>query len=182
MLTQIKYDVYYSVDIARIDKYFLKRSNVPEGDKEKADYLKESGTFNPDASKVRDELFVNNGFFDPHDVIQVKYEMLRKVSQEECAIKDAVHLFGMSRQYYYKLKAAFDQGGMTALLPSKRGPQGAFKVKDEIVGFIETILREEPGITNQQIAQKIEDRFKISLHPRTIERKRKGQKKRKGNG
>jgi len=154
---------------------------MPEQDKGKADYLKESGTFNPNASSVKDELFVDNAFFDPHDIVQVKYEMLRRVSKKECSVKDAVRLFGMSRQYYYKLKAAFDQGGMTGLMPSKRGPRGAFKVKDEIVGFIESILTEDPDLTNQQIAQKVEDQFKVTLHPRTIERKRKGQKKRKGN-
>lgn len=154
---------------------------MPEQDKGKADYLKESATFNPNASSVKDELFVDNAFFDPHDIVQVKYEMLRRVSKEECSVKDTVRLFGMSRQYYYKLKAAFDQSGMTGLLPSKRGPRGAFKVKDEIVGFIESILIEDPDLSNQQIAQKVEDRFKVTLHPRTIERKRKGQKKRKGN-
>ncbi len=154
---------------------------MPGGEKEKADYLKESGTFNPNASNVRDELFISNGFFDPHDIIQVKYEMLRKVNKEECSIKDAAHLFGISRQYYYKLKEAFDQGGLRGLLPSKRGPRGAFKIKGEIISFIESLLGEESGLTNQQIAQKVKDQFKVSPNPRTIERKRKEGKKRKAN-
>jgi transposase len=143
------------------------------GNKDKADYLKESGTLNPNASGVKDELFVSNSFFDPHDSIQVKYEMLRKVSNKECSVKDAVNLFGMSRQYYYKLKTAFEQSGMKGLLPSKRGPRGAFKVKDEIVSFIEDLLGEEPDLTNQQIAKKIKEQFKVVLNPRTIERKRR---------
>ncbi|MFX0139238.1 MAG: transposase [Candidatus Hodarchaeota archaeon] len=150
-------------------------------DKEKTEYLKESGSFNPNTSKVKDELFLEKDFFDPRDIIQVKYEMLRKVSKEKCSVKDAVHLFGMSRQYYYKLKDVFEQKGITGLLPDKRGPKGSFKVTEDIIDFIEKTVKEEPSLNNQQIAQKIESRFHVVIHPRTIERKRKGSKKRGKN-
>ena len=41
--------------------------------------LQESGTANPHAQDVRDPAFVDSDFFDPRDLIQVKYEMLRRV-------------------------------------------------------------------------------------------------------
>lgn len=148
-------------------------------EKEKIWYLKESATFNPKASEVKDELFIKHDFFDPRDAVQVKYEMLRKVEKEKFEIKEAVHLFGMSRQYYYKIKDAFDQKGMAGLLPEKRGPKHPFKLTDDIVRFIDEIVKEDPSVTNQQITEKINDRFRFSIHPRTIERIRKGQKKRK---
>ena len=42
--------------------------------------LKEHGCLNPHAERVRDELFLSNPFFDPRDLLQVRYEMLRRVS------------------------------------------------------------------------------------------------------
>jgi transposase len=149
-------------------------------EKEKTWYLKKGSTFNSKASEVKDELFLKNDFFDPQDLVQVKYEMLRKVEKEDFKVKEAVHLFGMSRQYYYKIKPAFDRQGMTGLLPDKRGPKHPFKLTDDIVGFINEMLKEEPSVTNQQITERIEARVKVVVNPRTIQRMRKGQKKRKG--
>jgi transposase len=148
--------------------------------KEKIWFLKEGSTFNPKASEVKDELFLKNVFFDPRDLMQVKYEMLRKVEKEDVEVKEAVHLFGMSRQYYYKIKTAFDREGVAGLLPGKRGPRHPFKLTDAIVGFINKMVKEEPSTTNQRIAERIETEFNVTVNPRTIQRMRKGQKKRKG--
>jgi transposase len=150
---------------------------MSEQDNKKTDYLKESGNFNHRASDVKDNLFIHNDFFDPHDIMQVKYEMLRKVSKENCPVTEAIHLFGMSRPYYYKLKNAFDDKGMMGLLPQKRGPKDGFKLKGHIVEFVDRTLKKEPTLTNCHIAKEIETRFYITLHPRTIDRLRKGQKK-----
>ena len=95
-------------------------------------------------------------------------------------MKEAVLLFGMSRQYYYKIKTAFDRHGITGLLPEKRGPRHPFKLTDDIVEFVTELLKEKPSTTNQQMADEIEARFKVVFNPRTIQRMRKGQKKRKG--
>jgi transposase len=149
-------------------------------EKEKTWYLKKGSTFNPKASEVKDELFLKNDFFDPKDLVQVKYEMLRKVEKEDFKVKETVHLFGMSRQYYYKIKPAFDRQGMAGLLPDKRGPKRPFKLTDDIVGFINELVKEEPSVTNRRLAERIEARFKFAVNPRTIQRMRKGQKKRKG--
>jgi transposase len=148
-------------------------------EKPKSWYLEKNATFNPKASEVKDDLFLKNDFFDPQDLVQVKYEMLRKVEKEEVKVKEAVPLFGMSRQYYYKLKTAFDREGITGLLPEKRGPKHPFKLTDVIVGFVNVLLKEEPSATNQQIAKKIKARFRVVINPRTIQRMRKEQKKTK---
>lgn len=149
-------------------------------EKTKIWYLKKGSTFNSKASEVKDELFLKNDFFDPRDLAQVKYEMLRKVEKEDVEIKETVHLFGMSRQYYYKLKSAFDRQGIAGLLPDKRGPKRPFKLTDAIVGFINEMAKEDSSVTNQRIAEKLEARFKVAVNPRTIQRMRKSQKKRKG--
>ena len=45
--------------------------------------LLEEGTLNPAPEKVQDPKFHENEFFDPRDIVQVKYEMLRRVSVEK---------------------------------------------------------------------------------------------------
>ena len=41
--------------------------------------LRRHGTLNPEPESVTDPLFHGNDFFDPNDLVQVKYEMLRRV-------------------------------------------------------------------------------------------------------
>jgi hypothetical protein len=44
--------------------------------------LKQSGTANVYAKDVQDPAFAGSDFFDPRDLIQVRYEMLRRVRTE----------------------------------------------------------------------------------------------------
>jgi len=45
----------------------------------KYETLRQYGALNRAAEAVRDEFFINHEFFDPRDLVQVKYEMLRRV-------------------------------------------------------------------------------------------------------
>ena len=63
----------------------------------KADALLEDGALNPAPEKVRDAKFWQNDFFDPRDTVQVKYEMLRRVSVENASVTDASEEYGVSR-------------------------------------------------------------------------------------
>jgi len=62
--------------------------NVPPNERKrsKTEVLAEDGTLNPTPSNVLDAKFQEGGFFDPHDAVQVKYEMLRRVSVEKDAM------------------------------------------------------------------------------------------------
>lgn len=150
---------------------------MSEHNTKKMTYLKENETFNLHASSVKDELFMSSKFFDPHDLMQVKYELLRKVSQDNCPVTKAIDLFGISRPYYYKLKAAFKQSGLAGLSSHKRGPKGAHKLTAEVIDFIGRAVETDPAVRNDQLAQRIEEQFGAVIHARTIERYRKGQKK-----
>ena len=44
--------------------------------------LQQQGSLNPRPEAVRDERFIQDDFFDPRDLVQVKYEMLRRVETE----------------------------------------------------------------------------------------------------
>jgi hypothetical protein len=58
--------------------------------------LRDSGTWNPAAAEVNDALFRTHEFFDPRDVVQVKYEMLRRVERDGLSVTQAARSFGFS--------------------------------------------------------------------------------------
>ena len=58
----------------------------------KRQWLRQHGTLNPRPQDVAHELFRQMDFFDPQDLIQVKYEMLRQVRVEEKPIQQAGEL------------------------------------------------------------------------------------------
>ena len=87
--------------------------------------LKAAGAFNQKFHTVRDELFRTHEFFDPHDKVQVKYEMLRRVREDGMDVSQAARLFGFSRVAYYQIADAFEKEGLRGLLPRQRGPRHA---------------------------------------------------------
>ncbi len=60
---------------------------------------------------------------DPRDVVQVKYEMVRKVKLEGAPVARSAAAFGFSRPTYYGAEAALESGGLPALVPAKPGPR-----------------------------------------------------------
>src|ERR1700685_3573316 len=108
--------------------------------------LQQQGTLNPHPKAVRDPLFLQDDFFDPRDLVQVKYEMLRRVRTEAHSVTEAVQSFGVSRPTFYKVQSDFDRAGLVGLLPSKRGPHGAHKITDEVVRFIEQQRTSEEAV------------------------------------
>ena len=102
----------------------------------KADALPEDGALNPAPEKVRDPKFQEGGFFDPRDVVQVKYEMLRRVSVEKASVTDVSEEYGVSRPTYYQAKADFEEAGIAGLVPKKRGPRGPHKIQGDVLAFL----------------------------------------------
>ncbi len=138
--------------------------------------LREEGTLNPTPEKVRDPKFQANEFFDPSDIVQVKYEMLRRVSLESASVTDATEEYGVSRPTYYQTKAHFDQAGVAGLVPRKRGPRGPHKLQGEALAFVEQQLVAGKPVRARQLAELIRQKFDLNIHPRTIERAVAGKK------
>ena len=132
--------------------------------------LKESGAANPHAQDVQDPAFVDSDFFDPHDLIQVRYEMLRRVRTEGKSITEATTLFGESRPTFYKVQSDFDRGGLVGLLPAKRGPRGPHKITSEVLRFIEDATASNEGLDAQSLTERIAQRFGLVVHRRTVKR------------
>lgn len=142
----------------------------------KAKLLLEEGTLNPNPEKVRDPKFQQNGFFDPRDLVQVRYEMLRRVSIENASVTDATEEYGVSRPTYYQARSNFDKGGVSGLAPQKRGPRGPHKLQGEVLTFVEQRLVAGEPVRAREMAKLIQREFGFNIHPRTIERAVAGKK------
>ena len=136
----------------------------------KAATLLENGTLNPFPEKVSDTKFRQSEFFDARDVVQVKYEMLRRVLVENASVTDATDEFGVSRPTYYQTKTSFDEAGVAGLVPKKRGPRGPHKLQGEVLTFVESHHVRGKPIRARELAKLIRKEFSLEIHPRTIER------------
>ena len=132
--------------------------------------LRESGCLNPLAEDVRDSMFHKLEFFDADDLVQVKYEMLRRVQAEGGSVSEAARDFGYSRLAYYRAREKFDQEGMVGLVPKKRGPKGGHKLTAEVVDFLVETLACEPELRSLDLAERVTARFGFVVHRRSIER------------
>ena len=68
----------------------------------KTEALRRGGVLNRHAERVSDAQFAEGQFFDARDLVQVKYEMLRKVSAEGASVTEAAGAFGLSRVSFYQ--------------------------------------------------------------------------------
>ena len=151
----------------------LTRFGVPAGRdrrRSKTDALAEDGTLNPAPEKIRDPKFREDGFFDPRDIVQVKYEMLRRASVEKASVTEASEEYGVSRPTYYQAKADFDEGGIAGLVPKKRGPRGPHKIQGEVSAFLRAQVSPGEPIRARELAKSLQKEFGLDVHPRTIER------------
>jgi transposase len=149
-----------------------RRKNEP-----KTEVLRQRRCLHPHPQQVSDELFASNDFFDPRDLLQVKYEMLRRVRQDQHTISQAAANFGLSRPSFYQAQAAYEAGGLPALLPKKPGPRRAHKLSEEIIKALREMQNKAPDINTTVLAEQARDRLGVSLHPRSIERALAAKKK-----
>jgi transposase len=143
---------------------------VPKRADRKTAALLEVGTLNPAPEKVSDSKFQGSEFFDPQDLVQVRYEMLRRVSVDNLPVTQATAEYGVSRPTYYQSKASFDESGVPGLVPRKRGPRGPHKLQGELLAFVEKHVVPGEPIGARELAKLIRQEFSIKVHPRTIER------------
>jgi hypothetical protein len=72
---------------------------------------------NPNPEKVSDPLFATSAFFDARDLVQVKYEMVRRVRVDGEPVSHSAAAFGFSRPTLYQARA-IERGGLAALVPT----------------------------------------------------------------
>jgi transposase len=135
---------------------------------------------NPHPAAVRDPLFADNPFFDSRDLVQVRYEMVRRHRADGVPISDVAVSFGVSRPTFYKAQDTLATTGLAGLLPQPRGPKGGHKISAEVVAFVVDLKAASPGLTTPQCLAAVEARFGIKVHRRSLERALARKKKRSG--
>ena len=136
----------------------------------KLDALRKQRTLNPKPGAVQAPFFHDSKFFDPRDLVQVKYEMLRQAKQVESSVKETAASFGFSRVAFYQMRREFEQNGLAGLLPRRRGPKAAHKLTSEIMNFIRQALVQDSSLRTPALVEMVKERFGITVHRRSIER------------
>ncbi len=143
----------------------------------KAEVLRRQGALHPNPSAVRDQAFRQEEFFDPRDLVQVRYEMLRRHQVDGDTVTEVATAFGVSRQAYYVTEATFEEKGLAGLLPRRRGPRRAHKCTDEILDFAEQWRADSSA--EKDVSKAVQKRFGVSIHPRSIARALSRRKKKR---
>jgi len=160
----------------------LMNKNIPSDSDSKKVALRSAGALHPNPNAIRDEAFVQGDFFDPNDLVQVKYEMLRRHREEKKTVAEVARAFGTSRQAFYSAKALFDSQGIPGLIPKRRGPRGAHKCTEDVLDFAEQWKDEHPAEGTVRLSEAIEQHFGIRINPRSIDRALVRRKKKRHPG
>ncbi len=137
---------------------------------EKRTRLKKAGTLNRSPQKVRDPTFATGDFFDPEDLLQVRYEMVRLVRLRKATLAEAAQRFGVSLSTCFRMTRAFRKGGLAGLIPAPRGPRGPHKITPEILAFVQSCRARQGRIGARRLVPLIEAEFGIRVHPRGLEK------------
>ena len=136
----------------------------------KNEILRQHIALNRRPEGVKDELFAEYEFFDSHDTIQVKYEMLRRVQKDGWSVSQAAKIFGFSRNAFYQARIAFKQAGIAGLFRDRPGPRHAHKLSENVMDYVKKCLEANSSLSTLDLRQLIMEKFGISVHRRTIER------------
>lgn len=132
--------------------------------------LRQQGVLHPRPEAVTAALFQDSSFFDPGDLIQVKYEMLRRVEAEQIPVSRAAHEAGLSRPSFYQAQAALQHSGLAGLIPQKPGPHSAHKLTAPVLDFLDRQRASQPDLKFAELARLVQEQLGVAVHPRTIER------------
>ena len=119
---------------------------------------------------MQDQAFGDSEFLDARDLVQVKYEMVRRVRVDGDTVSASAADFGFSRPSFYEAAAAIDGSGLAGLIPARPGPRRAHKLTEEVVAFARQRLEAEPTLRSGDLVEAIEGRFGVRVHPRSVER------------
>ncbi len=136
----------------------------------KEEALRAARALNPRPEAVTAPEFAASGFFDARDLVQVKYEMLRRARQDGSTVSDAATTFGFSRPSFYEARAAFETAGLPGLLPKRPGPRRAHKLSAAVVERLAEAAAADPLLNSSDLAGLAQGEFGLHVHPRSVER------------
>ncbi len=179
LILVLLYLIPLTIDLQTV---ILGRKNLPSQEvimsEEKLRILRQSHTLHPHPDQVRDPLFTTgSAFFDPRDLVQVKYELLRRVRLDGASVSHAAALFALSRPTFYAAQAAWERAGLIGLFPEPTGPRHAHKLTEDILA----LLRPRAAtMSSTELAAWLREAHQLIVHPRSIERALKRAAKKGG--
>ena len=133
--------------------------------------LRDAGVLNPHPDRVQAPLFLQRpDFFDAHDNVQVRYEMLRAHLIDGDSVSAVCKRFGVSRQTFYNLQEKFLNEGAVGLLPKQPGPKGPSKLTRDVLLFVKQRLKEDQSVSTPNLLAQLQTKFGVSFHRRTLEK------------
>ena len=132
--------------------------------------LRAARALNPRPEAVLAADFAGSEFLDARDLVQVKYEMVRRVHLDGDSVSGAALAFGFSRPSWYAAAAALEREGLPGLLAARPGPRRAHKLTEQVLAHAETLLAGDASLRPADLVEPLADRFGVRVHPRSIER------------
>ena len=136
----------------------------------KEEALRAARALNPRPQAVTDPEFARSEFFDARDLVQVKYEMLRRARQDGSTVSDAAAAFGFSRPSFYEAQAAYEAAGLPGLLPKRPGPRRAHKLSETVMQRLVEAAGADPALSSAELVELAQSEFGLRVHPRSVER------------
>lgn len=135
-----------------------------------AGFLQRAHCIHPAPEKVHDKRFQEEGsFFDPKDIVQVKYELLRSCEVEGSDVASACMRFGFSRTTYYKVYEAFIQGGIPSLMGRPRGRPQPIKLNEIVLGYLIAEKAMNPKLSASKMVTDVMNRYNVQISVRMIQ-------------
>jgi transposase len=161
---------YALAGIIRLPFLLVSEVTVPDPDP-KVTALRTTRTLNPRPHAVRDAAFTQGDpFFDARDLLQVKYEMLRRVLVDGHPVSATAAAFGFSRPSFYAAQAAWHAAGLPGLVPVRPGPRAAHKLTPAVVTFLVDQHTAQPHLRTAELVDLLKEQFGLRVHPRSVER------------
>jgi len=136
----------------------------------KVESLREHGSLNAKPEDVKDAEFQGDEFFDPRDLVQVKYEMVRRVRTDGRTVTESTKAFGVSRPTFYQAQVGLKREGLPGLIPKKRGPRGGHKITAKVLAFIQGERAKDSSIGPEKLLKLVEEQFDLTVHRSTMDR------------
>ena len=143
--------------------------NPPAMPPDKIERLRASRTLNPHPDTITDPLFQHSDFFDPRDLLQVRYEMVR-CARQGAWLKETAARFGTSVPSCVRANRAFRERGLQGLIPKRRGPRGPHKITPDILNFVHQYRAKHGPVGAGKLVPIIAERFDVQIHPRGLYR------------
>ena len=142
---------------------------MPQPLDSKGESLRHQGALNPHPQKVADPLFLRGEFFDPRDLVQVKYEMLRRVRVEGASVTEVLWRSGSPVPFSIRL-GALSPRRPAGLDPSTNGTPSGPQTLRPVVEFLLQHRLRDPLLRAPALSELVREHFGLVVHPRSIER------------